>query len=515
MSALLRSEWTKFRTVPGWIVAVFLAAGVIVLFGVLPGAQGACGKYGPGSECVLAVGPEGQEVTDAFTFTHQSLTGDGSITVRVASLTGRRPDETDGAPPRDAVAPWAKAGLIIKDGTRPGSAYAAVMMTGGHGVRLQYNYVHDVAGQPSSLSSPRWLRLTRAGDTITAAESTNGTQWTDVGRVRLAGLSSTVEAGLFVTSPQYAAAIGSGIGPTSAFGGPTEATAGFDRIDRQGGWAGPGWTQDQVGHPEKPGPGAGAGAGAPGTTQAVGPDTGAEQTPDGFLLTGSGDIAPAVAGAAGIGVTITQTLVGTFLGLIVLVVIGALAMTAEYRRGLVRTTLAASPRRMRVLAAKAIVVGGVAFVTGLVAAAVVVTLGQRVLRANGAYVHPASVGTELRVIIGTGVLLAVMSVLALGLGTLLRRSAAAVTTGIILIVAPYVLAVAVLPGSAGAWLLRVTPAAAFAVQQSTIRYPQVENLYTPADGYFPLAPWLGFAVLCAWTAATMALAALRLRRRDA
>ena len=50
-------------------------------------------------------------------------------------------------------------------------------------------------------------------------------------------------------------------------------------------------------------------------------------------------------------------------------------ITAEYRRGLIRTTLAASPRRGRVLAAKAVVIGAVTFAAGLVAAAVAVILG--------------------------------------------------------------------------------------------------------------------------------------------
>ena len=53
-------------------------------------------------------------------------------------------------------------------------------------------------------------------------------------------------------------------------------------------------------------------------------------------------------------------------------------ITAEYRRGLIRTTLAASPRRGRVLAAKAVVLGAVTFVAGLVAAAVAVPLGERI-----------------------------------------------------------------------------------------------------------------------------------------
>ena len=107
--------------------------------------------------------------------------------------------------------------------------------------------------------------------------------------------------------------------------------------------------------------------------------------------------------------------------------------------------------------------------------------------------------------------------LALALGTLLRRSAAAVTAVIAGIVLPYLLAVmsGVLPLGAEEWLVRVTPAAAFAIQQVAPAYPQVDTTYAPADGYFPLPPWAGFAVLCAWAALALALAAYVLRRRDA
>ena len=105
--------------------------------------------------------------------------------------------------------------------------------------------------------------------------------------------------------------------------------------------------------------------------------------------------------------------------------------------------------------------------------------------------------------------------LALALGTILRRSALAVTAVIVLIVLPYILAVAsVLPAGPAEWLLRVTPAAAFAVQQTLVRYPQVARAYTPADGYFPLAPWAGFAVLCGYTACALGLATYLVRRRD-
>ncbi len=118
-------------------------------------------------------------------------------------------------------------------------------------------------------------------------------------------------------------------------------------------------------------------------------------------------------------------------------------------------------------------------------------------------------------IAGTAALLAAAAVLALVLGTILRRSAAAVTAAIVAIALPYVLEVAsVLPFGAAEWLLRVTPAAAFAIQQSIPAYPQVTDVYTP-PAYFPLAPWAGFAVLCGFAALALGLAFFLLRRRDA
>ena len=72
-----------------------------------------------------------------------------------------------------ALQPWSKAGIIIKASTRPGSAYAAMMVTGSHGVRMQWDYTQDTAGLAGAVSAaaPRWLRLTRSGDTITGYDS--------------------------------------------------------------------------------------------------------------------------------------------------------------------------------------------------------------------------------------------------------------------------------------------------------------------------------------------------------
>jgi ABC-type transport system involved in multi-copper enzyme maturation permease subunit len=375
-----------------------------------------------------------------------------------------------------------------------------MMVTGGHGVRMQYDYTGDLPGLAGSVSaaSPRWLRLTRSGSTLTGYDSADGTRWTRVGTVTLAGLPRTVPGGLFATSPQYSQTFG---GLSSVSGGLSRATGVFGPLSLRGGWSG-GWSGSAIGAPGGPAAGSPGGFGA-----AAGR----------FTVTGTGDIAPSVSGANGNGVTIAQTLIGVFAGLIVIVVVGVMFMTAEYRRGQIRVTLAATPGRGRVLAAKAVVLGAVTFAAGLVASAVVVTLGQRVLRNHGVYVWPVTALAEVRVIVGTAAVLAVTAVIALAIATVLRRSAAAVASVIVVIVLPYLLTVAVpvLPLGPADWLARVSPAAGFAVQQTLVQYPQVSNVYAPSAGYWPLAPWAGFAVLCAWAAVALAVATYLLRKRDA
>ncbi len=496
MKDLLHAEWTKFRTVRGWGIGMLVAIALTVLIGLLGplGSTISC-QAGNGQACAKQTpptGPDGEVVTDSFYFVHQPLTGDGTITARVTSLTGlyspggARQAGVGTAGMQSGVQPWTKAGIIVKDGTRQGSQYAAVMLTGGNGVRMQSNYIHDTPG-----TSGPWLRLTRSGDTLTGYSSSNGTQWTLIGTATLAGLPSTVQTGLFVASPGYTV-IDQSFGGSSRRGGPTVATAGFDQVSPAGTWTGA-----AVGGQDGPA--------APGFRRAG----------DTFTLTGSGDIAPGAAGG-GDGSKIERSLVGAFAGLIAIIVVATMFMTGEYRRGLIRTTFAASPWRGRVLAAKAVVIGGVTFVVGLVAAAIAVPVVRHLELAKGFTVLPVSVPTTLRVIVGVAALLAVAAVLALAVGTLLRRSAGAVTAVIVAIVLPYILAIAsVLPAGAAEWLMRLTPAAAFAIEQSIPAYPQVTASYTPADGYFPLSPLGGFAVLCGYTALALAAAVLVLRRRDA
>lgn len=488
---LLHAEWTKFRTVPGWVTGMVAAALMVVLVALLAGVSSDQKGSPP-----VPIGPRGEPVTDSFFFVHQPLAGNGSITVSVSALKSSIPKGPGDL--RPGIVPWAKAGLIIKQSTRQGSPYAAIMVTGSHGVRMQDGYVNDTAGLPGPVSaaSVRWLRLDRSGDAITGYASADGTKWTKVGTTRVSGLGSTAQVGPFVASPP---AVGGG----GTAGSVSTATFGDLRI--QGGWVGGNWTGGQVGA-ESP-----SFAGYP--ENASGSFTGSD---GGFTVTGAGDIAPAVRDSLPTGGHLRDILTGTFAALIAVIVVGALFITEEYRNKMIHLTLAASPRRSRVLVAKAIVLWAVTFVAGSVGAILAIPLGERLARDNGVYIFPVTSSTELRVALGTAALLATASVLALSVGAIFRHSAGAVTTVIVAIVLPYILiSIPFMPANVSDWLARLTPGAAFAVQQTLVPYDQVASNYTPYYGYYPLAPWAGFAVLAGYAVASLAVATVLLNRRDA
>ena len=506
--SLLYAEWTKFATVRGWVIAMVVAALLTAGIGIwaTSGYHGLpCGVILPngqtvGSACPAPpLGPDEEMVTDSFYFVRQPLPGNGTVTARVTSLAGSATPGIQGG--TSALQPWAKAGIIIKASLRQGTAYAAMMVTGSHGVRMQYDYTNDIAGPVKgagevggvSAAAPRWLRLVRSGDTLTGYDSTDGTHWTLVGTARLPGLTTAVQAGIFVTSPDWV---------TDENNGSTLASGVFDHVTMAGARPGSQWTGQDFGSGAAYNP-------LPGGYRQVGGV---------FTVQGSGDIAPAVRGnSAGSGRAADEGITGAFAGLIVVLVVATMFITAEYRRGLIRTTLAATPRRGQVLAAKAIVTAAVTFTAGLAGSAAAVLLGERMLRGSGFFVFPVGGLTQVRVIAGTAALLAVAALLALALGVIWRHGAAPITATIALIVIPYFFTgpMAILHGTAADWLLRVTPAAAFAVQQALPAYPQVSSAYIPQYGYYPLPPWAGLAVLCAWAAAALGLAAFLLRRRDA
>ena len=511
----LRAEWTKFRTVRGWIFGLMLAASFLVLFAYLTANGQNSGVCVPGSGAAgsqqrceaghpyVPVGPDGEAVADSYYLVGQPLSGNGTISARVTSLTGITSNAPTNAAPsltrtRPGSAAWSKAGVIVTASTRQGSPYAAMMTTPGHGVRFQYDYTHDAAGLsgPVSAGSPRWLRLRRTGDTLTGYDSTDGTHWYEIGATTLGRLPRTVDVGLFVSSPVTAGDLA------------TMATARFDRVTLDRSTVAGDWQ------------GQGIGEGGPTSFYDVLGKGGYHRVGNAFVVSGSGDIAAAVTASGDTAASIlTQALIAA---LIVTVVVAAMFIASEYRRGLIRTTLAAMPGRRQMLAAKALVIGVVGFIVGAVAAAISIPLGDHVAAAKGNYIFPMSGTTEARVIIGTGAILALTAVAVVATGVLLRKTAGTVVASIAVFVLPAVLVVPYVSGSSTGssppmplWLLRLSPAAGFSILESLARSSQVSYRYTLSNGYVPLAPGTGLAVLAAWALVLLVLAARLLNRRDA
>ena len=195
---------------------------------------------------------------------------------------------------------------------------------------------------------------------------------------------------------------------------------------------------------------------------------------------------------------------GFFLAQLAIGVLGVLTMTGEYATGSIRSTLAAAPQRVLVLAAKAAAFTGAAFVTGLAASFAAFFLGQAIFAGAGIHVHPDAPGT-LRPVFGTALYLAVTGLLSLGLGALVRRTAGAIAVLIALVI--------LLPISAGAlpaaWQNDLSPYLPSVAGQVVIG----PTKFTPPGHLLP--PWTGFAVFCGYAAAALVAAAIMLSRRDA
>ena len=107
---------------------------------------------------------------DQFHFAYKQLSGVGTITARVISVTN-----TD---------PWAKAGVMIRESLAANSAHAAVVITPGSGVSFPRRTSTGAASESTTqagITAPQWVRLTRSGNTFTAEYSANGTNWTTLG----------------------------------------------------------------------------------------------------------------------------------------------------------------------------------------------------------------------------------------------------------------------------------------------------------------------------------------------
>lgn len=198
---------------------------------------------------------------------------------------------------------------------------------------------------------------------------------------------------------------------------------------------------------------------------------------------------------------ISTSLTGTFFAQLAVGVLGVLLITGEYSTGMIRSSLTVVPSRLPMLWAKLAVFAVAVFLTMLAAGCTSFFVGQALLghRLNASL----SDSGAIRSVLGSALYLTVAGLTAIALGTLLRNTAAAITTfvAVYFVIPPLT---NLLPTSLTDHVVQYLPSNAGAVM---------------LDGTFglahPLSPWTGFAVMCTYAVVLIGFAAWRLRRVDA
>jgi ABC-type transport system involved in multi-copper enzyme maturation permease subunit len=182
-------------------------------------------------------------------------------------------------------------------------------------------------------------------------------------------------------------------------------------------------------------------------------------------------------------------------------VLGVLLVSSEYSSGAIASTLAAVPRRGRLLAAKSVVIMALTFVVVEVIAFVAFFIGQALISGHAPTANLGDPGV-VRALLGAGLYAALLGMTGLALGTILRNAAGAIS---LLVAILYVLPgiAAALPTSIEHTVQEYWPTQAGSQITSVVRTSNT------------LSPWMGFAVFALFVAILSALAFIRLNRRDA
>ena len=180
-------------------------------------------------------------------------------------------------------------------------------------------------------------------------------------------------------------------------------------------------------------------------------------------------------------------------------VLGVLFITGEYGTGMIRSTLAAVPKRLPVLWAKIVVFGSITLVLMEISSFLAFFLGQAALSSHGTSI---STPGALRAVVGTGLYLTGVGILGVALGFLVRVTAGGIAALVgILLLLPGIMNI--LPQS---WQDTVSP-----YLPSTAGGAVYQIRVDPGT----LAPWTGLGVFCLYVIAAVAAAAAFLRSRDA
>jgi ABC-2 type transport system permease protein len=197
-----------------------------------------------------------------------------------------------------------------------------------------------------------------------------------------------------------------------------------------------------------------------------------------------------------------RSLTGLLLAQLAIGVLGVLVVSSEYSSGLIRSTLAAVPRRPPVLAAKAAVFAAVAIVVSVAVSFAAFLVGQAIL--SGSPAPHAALGDPgvLRAVVCGGIYLALLGLIALGFAAIVRHTAGSIAAFVgILLVLPLI--VTALPESISDAVGRYLPADIGA---------QMMSVHHHAN---QLGPWAGFGILCGYAAAVLVTGGWLMSRRDA
>jgi ABC-2 type transport system permease protein len=197
---------------------------------------------------------------------------------------------------------------------------------------------------------------------------------------------------------------------------------------------------------------------------------------------------------------ISTSLNGITFGELAIGVLGVLLFSGEYSTGSIRATLTAVPTRLPVLWAKMAVFSVTTAVISFISAFAAFFVGQALLSSQHIQASLSSPGA-LRMVVGSALFLIVVGVMGLSLGAILRNTAAGISS----LVALFFVLPVIFDAFPASFSKHFTP---------YLPYNAGAALWTHPDGAH-LAPWAGFAVMCAWALAGVIAAAVLLRRRDA
>jgi hypothetical protein len=199
---------------------------------------------------------------------------------------------------------------------------------------------------------------------------------------------------------------------------------------------------------------------------------------------------------------VTTSLNGVMFAVVAFGVLGVLLMGGEYSTGMIRSSLTTVPRRLPVLWGKLAVFAGSIFSVSLVASFISFLLGQALLSSHHLGVS-ITAHDALRSVIGAALYVTLAGLIGVGLGALLRNTAAGIATfAAVFFVVP--LLATLLPASISKHLAQYLPSNAGGVIWGGAAF--VPNA---------LSPWTGFALVCGYAAILTGAGAWRLRRSDA